>query len=145
MKEDEVRAREQLDKIKEILVKAKENIKSYKLPVVPKDYYVELSEASQAIDEVVTVLENRPISIKLLNTRVDNARDLVLKVFNTTKETIKTAGMAETAIMYGNRYRPVNSSVDLGLTKAENAFYKGNFKLSLENAINAINIIEPGI
>ncbi|MBR1413982.1 MAG: septation ring formation regulator EzrA [Bacilli bacterium] len=145
LKEDEVRAREQLDKIKEILVKAKENIKSYKLPVVPKDYYVELSEASQAIDEVVTVLENRPISIKLLNTRVDNARDLVLKVFNTTKETIKTAGMAETAIMYGNRYRPVNSSVDLGLTKAENAFYKGNFKLSLENAINAINIIEPGI
>ena len=29
--------------------------------------------------------------------------------------------------------------------KAENAFYKGNFKSSLENAINAINIIEPGI
>ena len=77
--------------------------------------------------------------------RVDNARDLVLKVFNTTKETIKTAQMAETAIMYGNRYRPINSAVDLGLTKAENAFNKGNFKLSLENAINSINIIEPGI
>ena len=24
-------------------------------------------------------------------------------------------------------------------------FYKGNFKVSLENAINAINIVEPGI
>ena len=53
--------------------------------------------------------------------------------------------MAETAIVYGNRYRVVNKDVDLGLTKAENAFYRGNFKNSLENAINAINIIEPGI
>ena len=29
--------------------------------------------------------------------------------------------------------------------KAEKAFYKGNFKSSLEFAIHAINVIEPGI
>jgi len=85
------------------------------------------------------------ISIKTLNLRVDTARDLVLKVFNTINETIKTAKMAETAIVYGNRYRVTNRDVDLGLTKAENSFYKGNFKQALENAIKAINIIEPGI
>ena len=77
--------------------------------------------------------------------RVDTARDLVLKVYNTINETIKTAKMAETAIVYGNRYRVVNKEVDFGLSKAESAFYKGNFKNSLENAINAINVIEPGI
>ena len=53
--------------------------------------------------------------------------------------------MAETAIVYGNRYRVTNKEVDFGLTKAENMFMKGNFKNSLENAINAINIVEPGI
>jgi len=53
--------------------------------------------------------------------------------------------MAEMAIVYGNRYRTVNRDVDFGLLKAENSFYKGNFKNSLENAINAINIVEPGI
>ena len=94
---------------------------------------------------MVKELDKRPISIKTLNMRVDTARDLVLKVYNTTNETVKTAKMAETAIVYGNRYRPVNRDVDFGLTKAENAFYKGNFKVSLENAINAINIVEPGI
>ena len=52
--------------------------------------------------------------------------------------------MAETAIVYGNRYR-INREVDFGLQKAESAFYKGNFKNSLENAINAINLVEPGI
>lgn len=145
LKEDEQRAREQLSEIKSILITAKDKINTYKLPVVPKNYYVELSEATLAISEMVKELDKRPISIKVLNTRVDTARDLVLKLYNTTNETVKTAKMAEMAIVYGNRYRPVNKDVDFGLTKAENSFMKGNFKLSLENAINAINIVEPGI
>ncbi len=145
LKEDEQRAREQLVEIKGILTKAKDKINGFKLPVVPKNYYVELSEATLAINEMVKELDKRPISIKTLNMRVDTARDLVLKVYNTTNETVKTAKMAETAIVYGNRYRPVNKDVDFGLAKAENAFFKGNFKVSLENAINAINIVEPGI
>lgn len=145
LKEDELRAREQLDEIKEILSQAKEKVRSYKLPVIPKNYYVELSEATEAINEMISELDKRPISIKTLNLRVDTARDLVLKVYNTINETVKTAKMAETAIVYGNRYRVTNRDVDLGLTKAENSFYRGNFKQSLENAINAINVVEPGI
>lgn len=145
LKEDEQRAREQLNEIRGILAKAKDKINNFKLPIVPKNYYVELSEATLAINEMIKELDKRPISIKALNLRVDTARDLVLKVYNTTNETVKTAKMAETAIVYGNRYRPVNRDVDFGLTKAENAFWKGNFKISLENAINAINIVEPGI
>lgn len=145
LKEDELRAREQLEEIKRILSQTKEKIRSYKLPIVPKNYYVEMSEAMEAINELVKELDKRPISIKILNLRVDTARDLVLKVYNTVNETVKTAKMAETAIVYGNRYRVTNKEVDFGLIKAENAFFKGNFKNSLENAINAINIIEPGI
>lgn len=145
LKEDEKRAREQLDEIKKILNQAKSNMKSYKLPVTPKNFYVELSEASEAIGNMILELDKRPISIKTLNTRVDTARDLTLKVYNTTKSAIKTAKMAEAAIVYGNRYRSVYKDVELGLIKAETAFHKGNFKISLENAINAINIVEPGI
>lgn len=145
LKEDEKRAREQLDEIKKILNQAKNNMREYKLPVTPKNFYVELSEASSAIAEMIKELDRRPISIKILNTRVDTARDLTFKVFNTTKEAVKTARMAETAIIYGNRYRAVYKDVEIGLIKAENAFYKGHFKNSLENAINAINIVEPGI
>ncbi len=141
LKEDELRAREQLDEIKEILTKSKNHMKSFKLPLIPESYYVELSEATEAINEIINELERTPISIKVLNTRVDTARDLVLKVYNTSKEVVKTAKMAETAIVYGNRYR-TNKEVDEGLTKAEISFYKGSFKTSLENAINAINIIE---
>ncbi len=145
LKEDEVRAREQLDEIKSIVKQAKTHMNSYKLPVIPKNYEVQIEEANEAIRNMIIELERQPISIKTLNTRVDTARDLVLKVYNTSLEIVKTASMAENAIVYGNRYRPVNSSIDSGLTKAEREFFKGNFKSSLEYAINSINVVEPGI
>ena len=145
LKDDELRAKEQLTEIEEILKDCKLKAREYKLPVVPKNYYVEFAEASLAIKEMIAELEKRPISIKVLNMRVDTARDLVLKVYNTINETTKTAKMAEMAIIYGNRYRVVNKDVDFGLTKAENSFYKGNYKICLEQAISAINIVEPGI
>lgn len=50
--------------------------------------------------------------------------------------------MAETAIIYGNRYRPVNKDLASGLSKTENIFFKGNFKTALESAIEALNIID---
>ena len=55
------------------------------------------------------------------------------------------ASMAEMAIVYGNRYRPVNKNLDISLSNAEKLFYQGEYKKSLECAIRAINVIEPGI
>lgn len=145
LKNDEIRAKEQLVEIKKILFNAKEMERSYKLPDIPKNYYIEISESMQAIDILEEELGKRPISIKTLNLRVDTARDLTLKVYNTINEAVKTAKMAESAIVYGNRYKPVNKEVNFNLLKAEALFFKGNYKQSLELSINAINIIEPGI
>ena len=145
LKEDELRAREQLDEMKDILNKAKMQMRSFKIPVIPDNYFVQLAEATEAITYLVEELEKTPISIKSLNIRVDTARDLVLKVYNTTKEVVKTAKMAEMTIVYGNRYRPIKEEVDIALSKAENYFYRGDFKKALENAIGAVNVIEPGI
>ena len=49
LKEDEARAREQLEEIRVILRDAKYKIKEYKLTVVPKKYFVELKEALQLL------------------------------------------------------------------------------------------------
>ncbi len=145
LEEDEQRAHEQLNEIKDILKKAKERIGSYKLPVIPNNYYVQLSEANVAIKEMIKEMNKKPVSIKTLNIRVDTARDLVLKLYNTSNEIVKTAAMAEVAIVYGNRYRPVNRNLDIEITRAEDLFFKGEFKKALENTIRAINVIEPGV
>ena len=95
--------------------------------------------------EMIKELEAKPINIKTLNIRVDTARDLVFKIYNKTNDMIKISELSERMIIYGNRYRVGNKEIDAGLEKASIAFMKGNFKLSLENSISAINLIEPGI
>ena len=145
MKEDEGRAREQLDEIMAILKESSDKMREVNLPVTPKSYYVERDEAASAVKEIVRELERKPITITILNTRVDTARDLALKLLAKTKEFIKNANFAEFAIVYGNRYRTSVEGLDKNLTYAEVLFNKGEYKKSLELAINCLNRVEPGI
>ena len=103
LKEDEARARDQLYEIKNIINNSKYKIKDYNLPIIPDKFYVELKEAYDAVKEINIEIEKKPISIKTLNLRVDTARDLALKLYQTASSTTKTAAMAEMAIVYGNR------------------------------------------
>ena len=145
LKEDEIRAREQLTEIRSILKSAKNKIKEYKLPIIPKHYYVELDEAKEGISSIIDELEKKPIVIQTLNTRVDTGRDLVLKLYTHSNELTKTAQMAEMAMVYGNRYRSSYKEIDLDLRKAEKEFRRGDYKKSLEISLNTLNIVEPGI
>ena len=145
LKEDEARARDQLSEIKTIINNSKYKIKDYDLPVIPDKFYIELKEAHDAIKEIVKEIDKKPISIKTLNLRVDTARDLSLKLYQTADSMINTAAMAEMAIVYGNRYRSSNTEVEMGLISASKAFYKGDYKSSLEIVLNTLNIVEPGI
>lgn len=145
MKDDEVRARQQLEEIKLILNESKHKIREYNLPVIPKTYFVELNEAQVAIKEIIKELDKKPITIDVLNTRVDTARDLSLKLFKTTKEMMRTAMFAEMAIVYGNRYRSEESELDKYLIYAEKLFFNGEYQRSLEIAISSLNKVEKGI
>lgn len=145
MHDDEVRARQQLEEIKLILKDSKLQMRDYKLPVIPDSYYVELNEANIAIKEIVKELDKKPITIEVLNTRVDTARDLVLKLYTKTKELMKNAMFAEKAIVYGNRYRSSYDGLNSNLNLSEQLFYKGEYKRSFELTINILNKIEPGI
>ena len=142
MQDDEYRAKEQLNTIQDLLKKAKIRLKDYKLPVIPSNYYVELKEAQDAIREIVKELDKKPIVIKILNIRVDTARDLVFKIYNRTNDMIKASELSEKMIIYGNRYRSTYSEVEQGLEKATMLFYKGQYEQSLEVSINSIKIVE---
>lgn len=144
LKEDEIRAREQLDEIKNILESSKEKMESFKLPIIPKDYYVELSEANDALDNMIDELSKKPISIRVLNLRVDTARDLVLKLYKNTNDTIKNASLAESTIVYSNRFR-YNNKINNALNRAEDYFYEGRYSEALELAIKAVSDVNPNI
>ncbi len=145
MKEDELRARQQLDEVKEILKISKLKMREYNLPIIPKYYFTELNEAAMAIKEIVKELDKKPIAINTLNTRVDTARDLALKVYSRTKELLKNAKFAEVAIVYGNKYRSKSDEIEKSLNNSEILFFKGEYQKSLELTITSLNKIEPGI
>ena len=145
MYDDEIRAREQLEEIESFLKQSKEKMRGYKLPIITNNYFVQLSEANEAIEEVIKELKRKPIVIRTLNTRVDTARDLVLKLYNTTNEMIKTAQLAEMAIVFGNRYRLVYDEVDTGLEDADKLFFKGEYKKALDVSIKAVSLVDENI
>ena len=145
MYDDELRAREQLQEIQDFLKVCKNVIRDYKLPVITNNYFVQLSEANEAIYEVIKELERKPIVIKILNTRVDTARDLVLKLYNTTMDMVRMAKFAEKTIVFVNRYRSKFMEVDRALVDAEKAFYKGNYKEALDISIKVTSVVDEKI
>jgi Negative regulator of septation ring formation len=145
MKDDESRARQQLEEVKSILKESKTRLRDYNLPIIPKAYYTELKEAKDALGEIIKELEKKPITINVLNTRVDTARDLALKLYTKTQNMIKMAKFAETVIVYGNRYRSTVIDLEKHLTFSEGLYFKGDYQRALEVVINALNKVEPGI
>lgn len=145
MKDDETRAREQLATIENLLKKAKYRLKDYKIPVIPSSYYIELTEAQDAIREIIKELDRKPIVIKILNIRVDTARDLVFKIYNKTNDMIKIASMSEKIIIYGNRYRSSYEEIDIALTKADELFKRGKYKESLDLSMKSLSFIDKNV
>lgn len=145
MQDDETRAREQLAAIETLLKKAKYRLKEYKIPVIPSSYYIELTEAQDAIREIIKELDKKPIVIKILNIRVDTARDLVFKIYNKTNDMIKLVNFAENIIVYGNRYRSTYEEIDIALTKAEGLFIRGKYKDSFDISFKSLSFIDKNI
>ena len=145
MKDDETRAREQLMAIEELLTKAKYRLKECKIPVIPSSYFIELTEAQDAIREIIKELDKKPIVIKILNIRVDTARDLVFKIYNKTNDMVKIVNASEKIIVYGNRYRSTYEEIDIALTKAEELFKRGKYKESIDLSIKSLSFIDKNI
>jgi septation ring formation regulator len=145
VREDEVRAREQITEMRLLMKEIKLRVKNGKLPIIPNTFLIQLEEAESAMHEIIREIERRPIDVETLNIRVDTANDLVFKLFNTTNEIVKTAYMAERAIMYGNRYRSSAETVEEGLGRSEQLFHAGKYNSSLRQAISSLEKVEPGI
>lgn len=142
MKDDEYRAKEQLNMIQNLLIQSKNKLKEYKIPIIPNSYFIELEEASEAIREIIKELAKKPIVIKILNIRVDTARDLVFKIYNKTNDIVKSVIACEELIVYANRYRSTYENIDTSLNEAEELFRKGKYRQSMDISLKAISTVD---
>lgn len=142
--EDEKRAHEELKDMTELVKKCKNKVRNYKLPIIHDNYFVEMEEAIDAIEEVKKEIDNKPIIIKNLNTRVDTAKDLTFKLYATASDMVKYAYFSELLIVYGNKYRD-NKDVNRGLSKAELLYYRGSYKESFNLLMKVIKVIDDDL
>lgn len=142
MKDDEYRAKEQLNMIQNLLIQSKNKLKEYKIPIIPNSYFIELEEAGEAIREIIKELAKKPIVIKILNIRVDTARDLVFKIYNKTNDIVKSVIACEELIVYANRYRSTYENIDNALNEAEEMFRKGKYRQSMDISLKAIASVD---
>ena len=69
----------------------------------------------------------------------------MFKIYNKTNDLVKTVILCEKLIVYGNRYRSVDSEINNALVEASELFNKGQYKKSMDIAISALNKVEDNI
>ncbi len=143
MQDDENRAKDQLETIQNLLKQSKNKIRDNKIPVIPNSYFIELREAQEAIREIIKELNKKPIVIKILNIRVDTARDLVFKIYNKTNDMVKLVNLNEKLIVYANRYCAISKEFDDGVMNASELFSKGQYRQSIDILTNLLNKKDP--
>ena len=142
MYEDEVRARDELQSMNELLVKCRSRVRNYNLPIIHENYFIEVSEAEEALEAVKQELESKPIIIKTLNMRVETAHDLIFKLNNRTNDLIKYAYFTELMIVYANKFKKENNLSD-DLSKVEYLYSQGEYKESYNLCLKIMDAITP--
>ena len=145
MKDDESRAKEQLNMIENLLLQAKAKLKDYKIPVIPNSYFIELKEAGEAIREIIKELDKKPIVIKILNIRVDTARDLVFKIYNKTNDIVKSVILCEKLIVYGNRFRSLDEKFNEEIKEGIVLYEKGAYRQAINILVKSISRFDENV
>ena len=142
MYEDELRAREELRNMNELLIKCTSRVRCFRFPIIHEDYKIEVEEAKEALEAVKQELESKPIIIKTLNMRVETAHDLIFKLNIRTNDLIKYAYFTELMVVYSNKFKKEKNLSD-ELSKVEYLYSQGEYKESYNLCLKIMDMINP--
>ncbi len=140
----EQRAIDELENINIVLLEIKSEIKNKHLPMINESYKDYIQDSYDKAAQIQAYRNNRPVELTELSKRVDDARDIIYKLYDNVHNLIVTAEMVEEAIVFGNRYRSTFLEVNTELTKAEVLFRNGEYTKALSTAVDIIEKIQPG-
>lgn len=140
---DEERAKKQLLKLHLIMNEIQVKIRKFRLPVISETYEGDLRKSYQYVNSIAKLLDDSTIDIQLLNATVNDAIDHIYKLYNNVNNLVGTVEMIENAIVYGNKYRSLDSELDTQLTRAELLYRNGDYTQGIKVAIAAIEAVQP--
>jgi len=142
-KNDEDRAKKQLLKLYLIMNEVQVKIRKFKLPNISATYDGDIRKAYAYIGTIDRLLDEVPLNIEALNTTVNEAIDVVYRLYNNVNNLVGTVEMIENTIVFANKYRPFNPDMDASLTRAELLFRNGDYTQAIKVALNAAEKIQP--
>ena len=140
---DEERAKKQLLKLHLIMNEIQVKIRKFRLPVISETYEGDLRKSYQYVNSIAKLLDEPTIDIQLLNATVNDAIDHIYKLYNNVNNLVGTVEMIENTIVYGNKYRSLDSDLDTQLTRAELLYRNGDYTQGIKVAIAAIEAVQP--
>ena len=142
-KNDEDRAKKQLLKLYLIMNEVQVKIRKYKLPNISSTYEGDINRAYGFINTIDRLLDEVPLNIETLNTTVNDAIDVVYRLYNNVNNLVGTVEMIENTIVFANKYRPYSPEMDAQLTRAELLFRNGDYTQAIKVALSAAEKIQP--
>ncbi|MFA9559043.1 septation ring formation regulator EzrA [Evansella sp. AB-rgal1] len=145
LRSDERSAEETILKLRRKLIEGQKQLKRSNLPGVPESLIYEIDVAEKLIIQAAEKLNELPLSIDEIVSRVDDAKVHVDKCVENLTKVIEKASLAEQVIQYGNRFRSQYDEVNIRLLEAEDYFRHSEYSDALEVAITAIEPIDPNV
>jgi septation ring formation regulator len=142
-KNDEDRAKKQLLKLYLIMNEIQVKIRKYKLPNISSTYEGDINRAYSYINTIDRLLDEVPLNIETLNSTVNDAIDVVYRLYNNVNNLVGTVEMIENTIVFANKYRPYSPEMDAQLTRAELLFRNGDYTQAIKVALSAAEKIQP--
>jgi septation ring formation regulator len=142
-KSDEERANKQLLKLYLIMNEVQVKIRKHKLPNISAAYDGDITKAYTIIHTIDKLLDESPLNLPILNATVNEAIDVVYRLYNNVNNLVGTVEMIENTVVYANKYRPFHPELDAQMTRVELLFRNGDYTAAIKLALAAVESIQP--
>lgn len=145
LRQDELKAKDTLRKLKGKLLEAKRKVQKSNIPGLPESIADEIVFSERCLNEAFEKLAETPLDMNGVTKKVEEAVVHVETAINDIDKIVDLAKLAEILIQYGNRYRSYSAHVDEQLREAELAFREFYYEQAIEIAEKAISPYENNV
>ena len=144
LRKDELEAREKIQELRKKLQQTIRTLQRSNVPGIPADIETRFLECQEALENVFRTLEQKPLVMPAVHKALQQAEDAIHEYSDKVQVMIENVYLIEKIIQYGNRYRSTNETLHHRLLVAEEAFYRYDYEVALEEAATAVEAVEPG-
>ncbi len=144
LRTDENRVREQLDRLTKQMQESDRLLHRSNMPGIPSDINTRMEEAEEKIYITYESLNEAPIDMESVELQAQEAEIATNDIADEVEQLLANVHLIEEIIQYGNRYRLNDAQLDERLKIAERAFMDYRYTKALEEAMAAVEEVEPG-